>query len=88
MMSDTGELVELVGVKSSNDLSIYEFGLGITCGRHGLETEGRISLCNINGVVWSGYSLLTLAGLSYLIVLWARRISEAYSANRLNMSTL
>jgi hypothetical protein len=37
---------------------IHELGLDITCGRHGLENEGCIPLCNINGVVWSGYSLI------------------------------
>jgi hypothetical protein len=37
---------------------IHELGLDIMCGRYGLETEGCISLCNINGVVWSGYSLI------------------------------
>jgi hypothetical protein len=40
---------------------IHELGLGITCGWHGLEGEGRIHPCNINGVVWSGYSLLSFA---------------------------
>jgi hypothetical protein len=39
---------------------IHELGLSITCGRHGLETEECILLCNINGVGWSGYSLLSL----------------------------
>jgi hypothetical protein len=32
---------------------------GITCGRHGLESEECIFPGDINGVVWSGYSLLS-----------------------------
>jgi hypothetical protein len=60
---------------------IHKLGLGIRCGRHGLETEGCIPLCNINGVVWSGYSLLALACLTYLFVLWACWASADYSVN-------
>jgi hypothetical protein len=30
---------------------IHELGLGITCGRRGLEPEECIPLCNINGMV-------------------------------------
>jgi hypothetical protein len=52
MMSDTDEPVELAGVKNLNDSDdIHELGLGITCGRHGLEPEECIPLCNINGMV-------------------------------------
>jgi hypothetical protein len=61
---------------------IHELGLGVTCGRHGLETEGCIPLCNINGVGWSAYSLSSFACLSYLFVLWARWTSEDYSVKR------
>jgi hypothetical protein len=56
--------LELRGPMITGD--IHELGLGIKCGRHGLETEECILLCNINGVVWSGYSLLSFA---YLFIL-------------------
>jgi hypothetical protein len=81
MMSDTGEPIKLARVKSFNDYrwSIHKLGLGITCGRQGLEPEECVSLCNIKGVVWNGYSLLSFACLSYLSILWADRASMAYS---------
>jgi hypothetical protein len=52
------------------------------CGRYGLEPEESIPLCNINGVVWNGYSLLSWVGFSDLFARWTCWISEVHFVTR------
>jgi hypothetical protein len=63
-------------------MTFTSLDFGITCGRYGLETEERIPLCNINGVVSNGYFLLSWVGLLDLFARWTCRISEVYFVTR------
>jgi hypothetical protein len=75
MRLDTGDLVELAGVKNSNDYWRHSRSLDSASRVVGIDLRLRTysAVCDMTGVVWSGYSLLSLAGLLNLSVLWVCR---------------
>jgi hypothetical protein len=75
---NAGELVELARVKDSNNYWRHSQSLDLASRvvGMGLKLKNVFHLYDMTGVVWSGYSLLLLAGLLYLSVLWACRLNR------------
>jgi hypothetical protein len=79
MRLNAGELVELAKVKDSNDYWRHSRSLDLASRLVGMgfRLKNVFPLYDMTGVVCSGYSLLLLAGLLYLSVLWLVGLIDA-----------